>query len=38
MEQFGTAILNAKAIGKCEAYERLEQLEFETLIEDLSDE
>ena len=38
MGQFGTAILNAKAIGSCEAYEKIEQLEFEELLEELSDE
>ena len=35
--QFGTAILNAKAIGNCEAYEKIEQLDFEEFIEELSD-
>lgn len=31
--QFGTAILNAKAIGNCEAYENVEKLEFEDFEE-----
>ena len=36
--QYATAILNAKAIGNCEAYEKIEVLDLETLLEDLSDE
>lgn len=37
MSQYGTAILNAKAIGSCEAYENIEKLDFDTLVGDLSD-
>jgi len=37
MGQFGTAILNAKAIGNCEAYERVEQLELIELNEEQED-
>lgn len=37
MGQFGTAILNAKAIGKCEAYERIGQLELAELNEEQED-
>src|SRR3990170_2300130 len=32
LSQFGTAILNAKAIGQCEAYQLLEELDYESVI------
>jgi len=37
MSQFGTAILNAKAIGAVEAYEGLAALDFEAMEMELSD-
>jgi len=37
MSQFGTAILNAKAIGAVEAYEGLAALDFEVMEMELSD-
>lgn len=30
--QFGTAIANAKAIGQCEAYDMLTELDYESVI------
>lgn len=36
--QFATAILNAKAIGNCEAYEFVRRLDYETLATGLEDE
>ena len=38
LSQFGTAILNAKAIGNCEAYEKVAELDFEDIIGELADE
>jgi|APCry1669189101_1035198.scaffolds.fasta_scaffold99286_1 hypothetical protein len=35
--QFGTAISNAKAIGNCEAFERVLELEYEQLESELDD-
>ena len=35
--QYATAILNAKAIGNCEAYERIERLELVELNEEQED-
>ena len=35
--QFGTAILNAKAIGACEAYQRVVNLEYGQVIGALTD-
>lgn len=37
LSQFGTAILNAKAIGNCEAFERILDLEYEQLESELDD-
>lgn len=38
MSQFGTAILNAKAIGNCEVYNEIVNLDFEQVTEELADE
>lgn len=35
LSQFGTAILNAKAIGNCEAFDRMIELEYEQLEQEL---
>lgn len=35
LSQFGTGMLNANAIGKCEAYALLEELDYETLLTEL---
>ena len=37
LAQFGTAILNAKAIGNCEAFQRILELEYEQLESELDD-
>ena len=38
LSQFGTAILNAKAIGNYEAYEKVRKLDYEELRGELDDE
>ena len=37
LSQFGTAILNAKAIGNCEAFDKIAELEYEQLESELDD-
>ena len=37
MSQYGTAILNAKAIGTCEALDRVIEIDFEQLVGESDD-
>lgn len=37
LSQYGTAILNAKAIGTCEAFEKILELDFEQMLGEADD-
>ena len=36
-QQFATAIMNAKAVGKCEVLDQLRQLDYERFVSEVED-